>query len=236
MSSRLPFIAPFGLPGTHLTKNANARRPAVPNYNRRTHALHEPCVPELVAARAASEPTAPALKARGKAMSYGELDDRANQLANYLIRLGVQSRGPNNLVAVCLDRSVTAVVCSLAILKAGGAYLPLDPTYPLERLAFMLSDARPRVLITRQEIAEQIPSGAWHVLAIDLADPEISRQSTHSPVCDISPEDLAYVIYTSGSTGQPKGVEITHASLMNLVSWHQQAFKVTSADRSSLLA
>lgn len=236
MSSRLTSIAPFGLPVPRLTTEAKARRPAVANCNRRTHPQQDPCVPELVTARAASAPDAPALTARGEVMTYGELDERANQLANYLIRLGVQSKSHNNLVGVCLDRSVTAVVCSLAILKAGGAYLPLDPTYPSERLAFMLNDAQPHVLITRPEVAEQLPTGAWQVIAIDRDDPEISHQSTDSPVCDITPEDLAYVIYTSGSTGQPKGVEITHASLMNLVSWHQSSFKVTTGDRASLLA
>jgi amino acid adenylation domain-containing protein len=236
MSSPLTSIAPFDLPGMRLTTEAKPRRPAVANGSRRTYTLQYSCVPERVAALAASAPTAPALTARGELMTYGELDERANQLANYLIALGVQSQGPNNLVGVCLDRSVTAVVCSLAILKAGGAYLPLDPTYPSERLAFMLGDAQPHVLITRPEIAEQLPTGSWQVIAIDLDDHEISQQSTDSPVCDITPEDLAYVIYTSGSTGQPKGVEISHASLMNLVSWHQSAFKVTSGDRASLLA
>lgn len=236
MSSPLTSIAPFGLPGTCLTTDANARRPAVANDNRRTDTLQDPCVPELVAARAASAPTAPALTAGGEVMTHGELDDRANQLANYLIALGVQSKSPNNLVGVCLDRSVTAVVCSLAILKAGAAYLPLDPSYPSERLAFMLSDAQPRVLITRQEIAEQLPAGPWQVIAIDRDEAKIACQRIAPPISDITSEHLAYVIYTSGSTGQPKGVEITHASLMNLVSWHQSAFEVTAGDRASLLA
>lgn len=236
MSSPLTSISSFGLPDTSLTTDARAHRPAGANCNQRTYQQQDPCVPHLVAARAASAPASPALIAHGELMSYGELEIRSNQLANYLIRLGVEPKSPNNLVGVCLDRSVTAVVCSLAILKAGGAYLALDPGYPSERLAFMLSDAQPRVLITRREIAEMLPNGARQVIAIDLDDPEISHQSTDSPVCDITPEDLAYVIYTSGSTGQPKGVEITHASLMNLVSWHQSAFEVTPVDRASLLA
>jgi amino acid adenylation domain-containing protein len=169
-------------------------------------------------------------------MTYRELDNRANQLAHYLIEVGGGADYRDNLVGLCLDRSVTSVVCALAILKAGAAYLPLDPGYPSERLAFMLSDAQPRVLITRQEVAEQLPTGPWQVIAIDRDDAKIACQSTDSTVCNITPEDLAYVIYTSGSTGQPKGVEITHASLMNLVSWHQSAFEVTTGDRASLLA
>jgi amino acid adenylation domain-containing protein len=169
-------------------------------------------------------------------MTYRELDNRANQLAHYLIEVGGGADYRDNLVGLCLDRSLTSVVCALAILKAGAAYLPLDPGYPSERLAFMLSDAQPRVLITRQEVAEQLPTGPWEVIAIDRDEAEIASQSTDSPVSDITPERLAYVIYTSGSTGQPKGVEITHASLINLVSWHQSAFEVTTGDRASLLA
>jgi amino acid adenylation domain-containing protein len=126
----------------------------------------------------------------------------------------------------------------LAVLKAGAAYLPLDPAYPVERLAFMLKDARPRVLITNKAMAKQIPAGPWRVIAIDEADDEseIGRQPTDAPDTKITSDQLAYVIYTSGSTGQPKGVEITHGSLMNLVAWHQRAFEVTPDDRASLLA
>lgn len=172
-------------------------------------------------------------------MTYGELDDRANQIAHYLTALGVGTddpTNPNNIVALCLDRSVNGVVCALGVLKTGAAYLPLDPAYPSERLAFMLNDARPRVLITTQHVAAQLPAGPWQVIAIDRDQAEIRRESTVSPDTQISNETLAYVIYTSGSTGQPKGVAITHGSLMNLVSWHRSAFEVTAEDRASLLA
>jgi amino acid adenylation domain-containing protein len=222
MSSPLLPISPSLPSGTGLTTNAEAQTPQ-----------QAPCVPQLVAAQAALSPDSPALIAGGEAITYGELDQRANQLAHYLIALGVEL---NNLVGLCLDRSVTAVVWALAILKTGAAYLPLDPSYPSERLAFMLSDAQPRVLITRQVVANQLPAGSWQVIAIDRDEAEIVPLSTGAPACHISAEHLAYVIYTSGSTGQPKGVEITHASLMNLVSWHQSAFEVTSGDRASLLA
>jgi amino acid adenylation domain-containing protein len=168
-------------------------------------------------------------------MTYGELNDRANQIANYLISLGVES-GSDDIVALCLDRSAAAVVSALGILKTGAAYLPLDPAYPVERLAFMLNDSQPRVLITNDEMADQIPSGPWKVLAIDRDRDVIAQQPTDSPNTNITPEQLAYVIYTSGSTGRPKGVEITHASLMNLVTWHQTAFAITADDRASLLA
>ena len=191
------------------------------------------CVSQLVSDRAAAAPDAPALVAGGAVMSYGELDRRSNQLAHYLIALGV---APEVTVGLCLARSPEAVMCALAVLKAGGAYIPLDPAYPVERLAFMLDDAQPLVLITRPEMAEQLPAGDWQVLTIDTDGPQIDRYSTDAPATIAQAEQLAYVIYTSGSTGHPKGVEITHASLMNLVRWHQRAFDVTPDDRASLLA
>jgi amino acid adenylation domain-containing protein len=193
----------------------------------------EICVPELVGARALASPHSLALRAGSQSMTYGELDKTANQLARHLQALGV---GTESIVALCLDRSMDSVVCALGILKAGAAYLPLDPEYPRERLAFILSDAEPDVLITRREIAQRLPAGDWRVLAIDRDMPLIDLYSTDAPSHKASFQDLAYVIYTSGSTGEPKGVEITHGSLMNLVSWHQRAFAVTAADRASLLA
>jgi len=191
-----------------------------------------PCVSELVANQAAATPNAVALMARGESITYGELDKRANQLANYLIALGV---GPETIVGLCLDRSPESVMCALAVLKAGGAYLPLDPAYPSERLFFMLKDARPRVLITRAELAEKFSEGPWKVVSVD-DNREIEKFSTESPANQATPDNLAYVIYTSGSTGRPKGVEITHRSLLNLVSWHTREFAVTRQDRASHLA
>jgi amino acid adenylation domain-containing protein len=200
-----------------------------------------------VDACAIATPDAPALQAGAEMMTYGELNRRANQLAHYLISLGVGSDDDESLVAICLDRSFAGAVCALAVLKAGAAYLPLDPSYPVERLTFMLSDAQPRVLITNNEMAGQLLSespalvgglswGACQVIAIDRDETALAAQPIDSPGKNITPEQLAYVIYTSGSTGKPKGVEITHASLMNLVAWHQSTFEITSSDRASLLA
>lgn len=206
------------------------------------------CVPQLIEARAAAAPDAPALFAGDEAMNYGELNARANQIAHRLMALGVDSATPpgsENLVGLCLERSTTSVVCALGILRAGAGYLPLDPAYPVERLAFMLNDARPQVLITTRATAAQLPRGSWRVIALDDTDrvdgvdgdlAEIDRQSTESPEVRLTAERLAYVIYTSGSTGRPKGVEITHGNLMNLVSWHNRAFQLTTNDRATLLA
>ncbi len=189
-------------------------------------------VSDLVAAQAAATPNAVALVACGHLIAYGDLDKRANQIANYLITLGV---GPETIVGLCLERSPESVMCALAVLKAGGAYLPLDPAYPSDRLLFMLNDARPRVLITRAELAGKFSAGPWKVVSIDR-DRESENHSTDSPANQTTPDNLAYVIYTSGSTGRPKGVEITHKSLLNLVSWHRREFEITPQDRASHLA
>jgi len=137
-------------------------------------------------------------------------------------------------VGLCLPRGLDMVVGALAILKAGGAYLPMDPDWPPDRLAFVLEDAQSPVLVTNVILSRQIPYGR-HVI-VDLAPPETAAQSEGLPRAKIRGDDLAYIIYTSGSTGQPKGVEIPHGGLVNLISWHQQAFSVTSADRASHLA
>lgn len=186
----------------------------------------------MVAARAQASPNAPAVVCNGATVSFGELDQRANQLANRLLELGV---GRETVVALCLDRSADSVICSLAVLKAGGAYLPLDPAYPIDRLAFMLNDSQPRVLITKNDLASEFSDGPWAVIDID-SDREIDRCSTTAPSVEISNDQLAYVIYTSGSTGQPKGVEVTIENLLNLISWHQEEFSVRANDRASHLA
>ena len=189
-------------------------------------------VAELVAAHAAAAPKAIAITDDGRVMTYGELDERANRLANYLIELGV---GPEAIVGLCLDRSLLSVVSALAVLKSGGAFLPLDPAYPIERLLFMLNDAQPSVVITLDADAKNISRGRWKVLSID-GNETYENYSADVPATTFSSEQLAYVIYTSGSTGQPKGVEITHAGLLNLIAWHRTEFSVTPSDRASHLA
>ena len=189
-------------------------------------------ISKMVALRASAEPNAIAVEAGGAILTYAELDARSNQLANRLVELGV---GRETVVALALGRSAESVISSLAVLKAGGAYLPLDPAYPAERLAFMLNDAQPRVLITSSEVSRNLPGGPWSVIEIG-ADPEIDRCSTVAPAIETNKDQLAYVIYTSGSTGQPKGVEVTIGNLSNLISWHQRAFEVSAKDRASHLA
>jgi amino acid adenylation domain-containing protein len=193
------------------------------------------CVHEFVARRAAENPNALAVAGTQVAgaqeeLSYGELERRANRLANYLRANGVEQ---NVVVGLYLDRSPAMVVAALAILKAGGAYVPLDPIHPVERLAFMLQDAGASLVVSKTRWAEGFPAGEWKVVTLDGDAEKISSQSDIAPQSGVGGEDLAYIIYTSGSTGKPKGVELIHSGLANLVAWHERAFQVTAADRAS---
>lgn len=190
-------------------------------------------VPDLVSLHAHRMPEALALASATELVSYRNLEERANQLANYLRTLGV---GPDVPVGVCLERSPSMAMVALAILKAGGAYVPLDPVYPPERLAFMLEDSQVPILITREVLNQQLPRNGWKVVDIEEQASEIAKQSTTAPEQPISGSQLAYVIFTSGSDGHPKGVQITHAALLNLVQWHLRAFDIVPADRASQLA
>lgn len=191
------------------------------------------CVPELVAAQAASTPDAVALVARDQAISYQALNRRANQVAHYLQRLGVR---PDVLVGIYVERSVELVVGLLGILKAGGAYVPLDPIYPPERLAFMVRDAQLPIVLTRQHLAAHLVPQDTRVICFDADAALLEHQSERDPAPSATGTDLAYVIFTSGSTGQPKGVQITHDGLLNLIFWHQRAFGVTPLDRATQVA
>jgi amino acid adenylation domain-containing protein len=191
------------------------------------------CVQQHVSDHATTTPDNLAAVCGNLSVTYRELDLRSNQLANLLQSLGV---GPDVVVGLYLNRSIALVVGALAVLKAGGAYLPLDPSYPTDRLKFLLDDANAAVLVTGQCLASSLTSRSEPVLVVDPAG-RLPFEMTTDPVsAEVSPDNLAYVIYTSGSTGQPKGVELTHGGLTNLVSWHRRAFQITANDRASQLA
>ncbi|MBI3653800.1 MAG: amino acid adenylation domain-containing protein [Acidobacteria bacterium] len=158
-------------------------------------------------------------------ISYRELNTRANQLAQYLRQLEV---GPEALVGLCLERSLQMVISVLAIFKAGGVCLPLDLAYPYDRLAFILDDASPLVLLTDSKLAERLPESAATIVRLDCERELIEAQDSRNPVCSAAAENLAYVIYTSGSTGRPKGVGVPHRTLTNLIAWHS-ANRLTKA-------
>jgi amino acid adenylation domain-containing protein len=173
----------------------------------------------------------------GEHVTYGELNRRANQLANYLRRRGV---GPEEVVGICMARSVEMVVGLVGIVKAGGAYLPLDPGYPTHRLAYMLKDAQAKVLLGVAEMVAPLVEGMDQkmctAIELDTRRAEIVTESQENCAAWTTAGNLAYVIYTSGSTGVPKGIGISHEGLMNLVNWHQQKFEVSSDDRATQMA
>src|SRR6185436_8811056 len=175
------------------------------------------CVQRLFEEQAARTPEATAVVFGSDSLTYRELNERANQLAHQLGAMGV---GPESVVGLLLERSFEMVVSILAVLKAGGAYLPLDPSYPSQRLSFMLSDAQPRVLLTQAGLQSlvAVPEGMAVVVVEEAAQRQAER-ATENPAVEVKADNLAYVIYTSGSTGRPKGVMVPHRGLSNYLSW-----------------
>jgi len=169
---------------------------------------------DLVEAQVARTPDAVALLFEGRSMTYADLNARANELARYLQKLGV---GPDKLVGICVERTPEMVVGLLGILKSGGAYLPVDPSYPADRLAFMLEDSGIGVLLTQQSLTTKIPATNAKRVYIDTDWPTIALESAANPVNSTTPRNLGYVIYTSGSTGKPKGVEIPQDAFVNFL-------------------
>ena len=191
---------------------------------------------ELFEEHAVRAPSAVAVSHAGRALTYAELNERANHLARLLRREGV---GPESRVGILLTRSPEMVVALLAVLKAGGAYVPLDPTYPRERLGFMLEDARVVVLLTEKSLLGALPRHTARTVCLD-ALPDVLAGEEEEEDGDVRggarPGNLAYVIYTSGSTGTPRGVQIEHGSLLNLIAWHQRAYAVVPETRATQLA
>jgi nonribosomal peptide synthetase DhbF len=186
-------------------------------------------IDELFANQAERTPRHTAVVFEEHSLSYAELNRRADKLAHQLRELGV---GPDVLVALFLVRSLDMIVAVLGVLKAGGAYVPLDPTYPRNLLASMLANAQPSVLLTQERLQSELPPHCSHVVMIDAETSAAARQGdTPSPRRARSPRDLAYVIYTSGSTGEPKGVEIEHRSVVNMLSSMQRRPGLDVKDR-----
>jgi len=193
----------------------------------------ELCLHQLFESQVELSPHAPALVFDERQVTYQELNCKANQLAHYLGALGV---GPETIVAVCMERSIEMVIGLLGILKAGGAYLPLDPTYPKERLAFMLSDANAAVVLTRASLKKALPTLETALVCLDAGRSHIAQHSEQNPTTSVDAQNLAYVIYTSGSTGEPKGVQVQHGSVVNLSKWHQSAYGIGPKDRATQVA
>ncbi len=182
----------------------------------------------LVEDWAAATPLAPAVEAYNTCLPYQALNDQANQLAQTLLSLGLP---PDRPLAVCLPRSPQAVVALLAILKAGAAFLPLDPSYPPERLAFMLTDSRAPLLLTHSSLLPALPGTRPQTLLLDELASHLAALPTTNPGLPVPPDRLAYIIYTSGSTGLPKGTRLAHRGLANLVSAQKEFLPITPSSR-----
>jgi amino acid adenylation domain-containing protein len=173
------------------------------------------CVHELFEGQAARTPDAVAITFGKDMLTYAQLNARANPIAHWLQEHGVK---PDKLVGLFMERSLDAVVALLGILKAGGAYVPLDPAFPKERLAQILEDSQPEVMIT-QPTATSVTSMASSYVnhTLIMGTPKLASLSRENPESDVQPHNLAYVIFTSGSTGRPKGVQIEHRALVNFL-------------------
>jgi amino acid adenylation domain-containing protein len=184
-------------------------------------------LPQMFEEQVERSPHDTALVFEGIALSYEELNQRANQLAHYLKDRGV---GADTAVGVLMERSVEMVVALYGILKAGGAYLPLDPEYPVERLSWMLDNARSPVLLTQKHLKDKLPETTAKVLCLDSDWAIVAAASTDNPVNDATINNVAYVIHTSGSTGRPKGVMIPHKGICNRLRWMQDTYRLTKDD------
>lgn len=188
---------------------------------------------QLFEAQVERAPDSIAVACASERLTFQGLNRRANQLARHLMLLGV---GPETAVGICLERSAHLLVGLLGVLKAGGAYLPIDPAYPVERIAFMLDDTRATVLLTQQSLLAGLRGLEAKLICIDSDYDGIAPLSERNPAVWADPGKLAYVIYTSGSTGKPKGVAIEHSSLANLAHWHNRVYSVGPSDRASQMA
>jgi amino acid adenylation domain-containing protein len=183
--------------------------------------------------RVAATPNAVALVSGSTKHTYSELNGKANQLANYLIKRGVKA---NSRIGICMDRSCEMVIAVLAILKAGGAYVPFDSSYPKARLAGMLQEIKLKHLLTMNALLEILPEDDGSVITLDGDKEQIERESSDNPQQDVAPSDLAYIIFTSGSTGKSKAAAVHHRGWRNLLNWFTRQFEITSRDKVLLVS
>ncbi len=186
------------------------------------------CLHQLVETQVKLTPDAVAIVCGEQQLTYAELDCQANQVANYLIDVGVK---PATFVGICVERSLQMVVGLLGILKTGAAYVPIDPNYPVDRLEYMLIDAQIEVLLTQQPLVQHLPTQVKQLVCLDTDRAQIAQAATNTPLVNIHPDDIAYVIYTSGSTGKPKGVEVLHRGVVNFLTSMQHQPGIVATDR-----
>jgi amino acid adenylation domain-containing protein/non-ribosomal peptide synthase protein (TIGR01720 family) len=214
----------------------NERHAVLEQLNATARPVPETTLTSLFEAQVARTPLATAIRFGQEWLSYAELNAESNRLAHYLIS---RQAGPESLVGIALERSTQMVVALLATLKSGAAYLPLDPEYPQARLARMLSDAAPKLVLSSKEIRARLPETA-HLEVLEINSREIEAELHNQPSCNPSdmerilpllPRHPAYAIYTSGSTGTPKGAVIAHNAIVNRLLWMQSEYKLKADDR-----
>ncbi len=186
-----------------LTKEWNANTDAAPN---------DICIHELIETRAAEHPDKMAVAFEGNSLSYAELNARANQLARHLRQKGV---GPETLAGICVERSLDMITAILAVLKSGAAYVPIDPTYPQERIQYMFTDADLKLILTHKHLLSKVAQTEAEIVLLDGVTAEIESAPAENLNIPVDPANLAYIIYTSGSTGKPKGTMLYHRGLVN---------------------
>ncbi|TAG73445.1 MAG: amino acid adenylation domain-containing protein [Oscillatoriales cyanobacterium] len=188
------------------------------------------CLHHLVTQQAEATPEKIAVSFEGQTLTYQELHQRSNQLAHYLQKKGVK---PDDLVGICVDRSLEMLVGLLGVLKAGGAYVPIDPNYPDDRVEYMIENSEAKLLLTQQQLVKNLPTKAAKealVICLDADWSLIAQESQETPIASVTPENMAYVIYTSGSTGKPKGVQVLHRGAVNFLRSMREQPGICEAD------
>lgn len=220
--SRLPFLT------------EHQRRQLISEWNRTAAEYpRDRCIHQLFEAQVELTPDAPAIVSADHQITYGELNEKANQLAHHLHQLGV---GPSAVVGLLMDRSIRMMIGVLGILKAGAAYLPLNTDHPAARLSHQLSDAAAAVLVTEEKLAAELPQYEGRVLCLDRDRNQIESAPASNPEPVATPEDYAYVIYTSGSTGVPKGVAVRHRNLVNYTHAISRQLQPEATDKNQRAA
>ncbi len=213
--------------------SAQEQQQMLVEWNQTTVEIPPVCVQQLIEAQAAAHPENIAVVWQAQKISYQELNERANQLAHYLREQNVCAE---NIVGICLERSIEMIVAVLAVLKSGGAYLPLDPNYPSERLTHMLEDAQVKVLLTHEALLPALPTATTQTIYVNREAEIIAQHSCENPTTEIQPNNLAYVIYTSGSTGKSKGVQVTHRNVVNAFAAWNAAYELPRLNRHLQMA
>jgi amino acid adenylation domain-containing protein len=188
---------------------------------------HAPCLHQIFEAQVEQTPAAIAVRFEGQELTYATLNQRANQLAHRLQKLGV---GPEVLVPICMEPSLDLPIALLAVLKAGGAYIPLDPAYPRRHLAFILEETGAPVVLTQEGLADNQAFAGVQVIRLDRDVEVFATESTENPRSNVTGENLCYVIYTSGSTGQPKGAMLHHRGVRNRLLWGITDYQLGQGD------